>query len=183
MELTRLQESKVYSYLGMEIIDTPFYSAILLEAFQKYSLAPPTICQHITAILHSNMYNNGNMTLHCLFYISIKYSKTRRQANVISCGDIYLIAAIHFVPDSFCWAPQEVLNGPWIMGIGRSKPGRPTFAQCTFCEHLRTTCTEALVTDLMYAFGLQDLKQEKEESLYLLVFVWSPRSEVQPGYK
>ena len=50
-----------------------------------------------------------------------------------------------------------------------------------FCEHLRVACTEALAAELMNVSGLWDLnKQNVEELLCLLVFVWSSRSERWP---
>ena len=40
-------------------------------------------------------------------------------------------------------------------------------------------CTNTIATKLMDISGLYDLDEKKvEELLYLLVFVWSPRSEV-----
>ena len=57
----------------------------------------------------------------------------------------------------------------------------PLFARGTFCERLRVACTKAVAAELMNVSGLWDLNEKKvEELLYLLVFVWSPRSEVRP---
>ena len=57
----------------------------------------------------------------------------------------------------------------------------PLFARGAFCERLRLACTEALAAELMNVSGLWDLNEQKvEELLYLLVFVWSPRSERWP---
>ena len=57
-------------------------------------------------------------------------------------------------------------------------PNVPLFARGTFCERLRVACTKAVAADLMNVSGLWDLNELKvEELLYLLVFVWSPRSE------
>ena len=50
----------------------------------------------------------------------------------------------------------------------------PLFARGTFCERLRAACIKAIAAELMNVSGLWDLN---EKLLYLLVFVWSPRSE------
>ena len=88
----------------------------------------------------------------------------------------------NLVPGSYCRATQELSNGGWIMGIGWSKPGCPT--SCTrhfFFERLRKACTKPFTAELVDVSRLSDLnKKEVEELLYLLVFVWSPRSEVWP---
>ena len=60
----------------------------------------------------------------------------------------------------------------------------PLFARGTFCERLWIACTKTFTTELMDVSGLWDLNEKKvEEMLYLLVFVWSPRSERWPGRK
>ena len=54
----------------------------------------------------------------------------------------------------------------------------PPFARGTFCERLRIACTKTFTVELMDVSGLWDLNEKKvEELLYLLVFVWSSRSE------
>ena len=54
----------------------------------------------------------------------------------------------------------------------------PLFTRGTFCERLRVACTKAVAAELMNVSGLWDLNKKKEEEfLYLLVFLWSPRSE------
>ena len=54
----------------------------------------------------------------------------------------------------------------------------PLFTRATFCERLRIACTKTFTAELMDVSGLWDLNEKKvEELLYLLVFVWSPRSE------
>ena len=65
------------------------------------------------------------------------------------------------------------------MGIGLSKPKRATFCTRQFFERLRIACTKPFTVELMDVSGLWDLNKKKvEELLCLLVFVWSPRSEV-----
>ena len=65
------------------------------------------------------------------------------------------------------------------MGIGPSEPKRTTFCSRHFVERLRIACTKAFTAELMNVSGLCDLNEKKvEELLYLLAFVWSPRSEV-----
>ena len=65
------------------------------------------------------------------------------------------------------------------MGIGLSEPRCPTFCARHFFERLRIACTKPFTAELMDVSGLCDLNEKKvEELLYLLVFVWSPRSEV-----
>ena len=65
------------------------------------------------------------------------------------------------------------------MGIHLGEPKRTTFCEMHFFEHLRMACTKTFTAELMDVSGLRDLNEKKvEELLYLLVFVWSPRSEV-----
>ena len=65
------------------------------------------------------------------------------------------------------------------MGIGLSEPKRATFCARHFFERLRIACTKPFTAELMDVSGLWDLNEKKvEELLYLLVFIWSPRSEV-----
>ena len=67
------------------------------------------------------------------------------------------------------------------MEISPSDPKCPTFCVRHFCEHLRMACTKTIATDLMNVSRLWCLNQwTVEELLYLLVFVWSPRSERWP---
>ena len=67
------------------------------------------------------------------------------------------------------------------MGIHPREPKCPTFCARHFCDRLQRGCTEALAVELMNVSGLWDLNELKvEELLYLLVFVWSPRSERWP---
>ena len=57
----------------------------------------------------------------------------------------------------------------------------PHFCAMHFCEHLQIACTRTFTTELMDVSGLWDLNKKKVEGLlYLLVFVWSPRSEGWP---
>ena len=57
----------------------------------------------------------------------------------------------------------------------------PLFMRGTFCERLRIACTKTFTAELMDVSGLWGLNEKKvEELLYLLVFVWSPRSEGWP---
>ena len=75
----------------------------------------------------------------------------------------------------------ELSNGGWIMGIGLSEPKHATFCVRRFFERLRIAYTEPFTTELMDVSELWDLNKKKvEEFLYLLVIVWSPRSEVWP---
>ena len=65
------------------------------------------------------------------------------------------------------------------MGIGLSEQKRATFCARHFFECLQIACTKPFTAELMDVSGLWDLNEKKvEELLYLLVFVWSPRSEV-----
>ena len=65
------------------------------------------------------------------------------------------------------------------MGIGLSEPRRPTFYARHFFECLQIACIKQFTAELMDDSRLWDLNEKKvEELLYLLVFVWSPRSEV-----
>ena len=65
------------------------------------------------------------------------------------------------------------------MGIHPGEPKRPTFYARHFFEHLQIACTKRFTAELMDVSRLWDLNEKKvEELLYLLVFVWSPRSEV-----
>ena len=65
------------------------------------------------------------------------------------------------------------------MGIHPGEPKRTTFCVRHFFERLRIACTKTFTAELMDVSGLWDLNEKKvEELLYLLVFVWSPRSEV-----
>ena len=67
------------------------------------------------------------------------------------------------------------------MGIGPRDQSFPLFARCTLRKRLRIACTKQIAAELMNVSGLKDLnKQGVEELLYLLVFVWSPRSERWP---
>ena len=64
------------------------------------------------------------------------------------------------------------------MGISPSEPRCPTFCTKFFFEHLQMACTKPFTVELMDVSGLWDLnKKNEEELLYLLVFVWSPRSK------
>ena len=56
---------------------------------------------------------------------------------------------------------------------------RTTFYAEHLLEHLRIACTETFTAELMDVSWSWDLNEKKvEEVLYLLVFVWSLRSEV-----
>ena len=67
------------------------------------------------------------------------------------------------------------------MGIHRGEPKRTTFYVRYFFERLRITYTKPFTAELMDVSGLWNLNDKKvEELLYLLVFVWSPRSEGWP---
>ena len=67
------------------------------------------------------------------------------------------------------------------MGIHPGEPKRATFCARYFFERLRIACTKTFTAELMDVSGLWDLNKKKvEELLYLLVFVWSPRSEGWP---
>ena len=67
------------------------------------------------------------------------------------------------------------------MRIGSREPTckLPTFCARHFFECLRMACTKMFIVELMDVSGFCDLNEKKvEKLLYLLVFVWSPRSEV-----
>ena len=64
------------------------------------------------------------------------------------------------------------------MGIGPREPKLPTFYASHFFERLGMACTKTFTMELMDVSRLWDLNEKKEELLYLLVFAWSPRSEV-----
>ena len=67
------------------------------------------------------------------------------------------------------------------MGIHQGEPKRATFCVRYFFERLRIACTKIFTAELMDVSRLWDLNKRKiEELLYLLVFVWSPRSERWP---
>ena len=62
------------------------------------------------------------------------------------------------------------------MGIHQREPKRTTLCARCFCE--QTACTKAIAVELINVSGLYNLNELKvEELLYLLVFIWSPRSE------
>ena len=64
------------------------------------------------------------------------------------------------------------------MGIYPGEPKRITFYARHFFECLQIACTKPFTAELMDVSGLWNLNNKKvEELLYLLVFVWSPRSE------
>ena len=55
----------------------------------------------------------------------------------------------------------------------------PLFTPGIYCEPLWIACTKMFTAELMDIFGLWDLNEkEVQELFYLLVFVWSPRSEI-----
>ena len=59
----------------------------------------------------------------------------------------------------------------------------PLFARGIFYERLRVVCTKTLAAELMNVSGLWDLNEQNvEELLCVLIFVWSPRSEIWPRY-
>ena len=65
------------------------------------------------------------------------------------------------------------------MGIHPGEPKHPTFCARHFFEHLQIACTKRFTVKLMDISRLWDLNKKKvEELLYLLIFVWSSRSEV-----
>ena len=67
------------------------------------------------------------------------------------------------------------------MGIHPGEPKCTTFYVRHFFECLRIACTKPFTAELMDVSGLWNLNNKKvEELLYLLVFIWSPRSEKWP---
>ena len=57
----------------------------------------------------------------------------------------------------------------------------PLFVQGTFVSACRWPAQRAIASDLMNVLGLHSLNHwTAEELVYLLVFVWSPRSERLP---
>ena len=65
------------------------------------------------------------------------------------------------------------------MGIHLGEPKRATFCAKHFFKRLRIACTKTFTVELMDVSELQDSNEKKvEELLYLLIFVWSPRSGV-----
>ena len=87
----------------------------------------------------------------------------------------------NLVPVSYCRATEELQNGGWIMGIHPGEPKCATFCARYFFECLWIACTKTFTAELMDVSGLWDFNKKKgEELLYLLVFVWSPRSEGWP---
>ena len=65
------------------------------------------------------------------------------------------------------------------MGIHPEEQKRTTICTRHFFECLQIACTKTFTVELMDVYMLWDLNEKKvEELLYLLVFVWSPRSEV-----
>ena len=67
------------------------------------------------------------------------------------------------------------------MGIHPGEPKRTTFCAKHFFERLQIACTKLFTAEPMDVSELWGLNEKKvEESLYLLVFVWSPRSEEWP---
>ena len=65
------------------------------------------------------------------------------------------------------------------MEIHLGEPKRTNFCARHFFERLRIACTKTFSAELMDVSRLWDLSEkEVEELLYLLVFVWSPRSEL-----
>ncbi len=64
------------------------------------------------------------------------------------------------------------------MGIGPREPKFPTFCARYFFERLQIACTKTATAELLNVSRLWGLNEQTvEELLYLLVFVWSPRSE------
>ena len=77
----------------------------------------------------------------------------------------------------------ELQNGSWIMESGKVNRMTYIYIWGTFWEYLQTICTKPFTTELMDVSGLWGLNKEKvEELFYLLVFVWSPRSQLWPRY-
>ena len=55
----------------------------------------------------------------------------------------------------------------------------PLFMRGTLCECWQIACTEMFTAEHMDVSGLWDLNEKKvEDLLYLLIFVWSLRSEI-----
>ena len=67
------------------------------------------------------------------------------------------------------------------MGIYPGEPNRTTSYARHFFECLQIACTIPFTAELMDVSGLWSLNEKKVEELhYILVFVWSPRSERWP---
>ena len=91
--------------------------------------------------------------------------------------------------DTFVWLPTDFGKSicyeclPFVfdftLGHNMQSADNRSFCVRHFFERLRIACAKAITAELMDISGLWDLNEKKvKELLYLLVFVWSPRSEV-----
>ena len=100
-----------------------------------------------------------------------------------------LVKVVLKFSDFWCLVTLELLNGKtsfqsytieqyksyWIMGI---HPGEPKHT--IFYEHLQVACTKRLLRSSWMSPGYGAWMNEVQDLLYLLVFVWSLRSERWP---
>ena len=114
----------------------------------------------------------------CIFRVRDYALRNEIFAQCLTACNSGMVGWKNLVPGSYCRAAQELQNGGWIMGIGWSKPGCPTFCARYFLWALASGMHKTVCRGAHGCFRAIGLEREESRGVALSSGLWSPRSEV-----